>query len=382
MNRVLAKIEQTFNQDVKEMLPIKHSAHDLKTFLDEYEKYVKNVLQTTQGEIDRLITTWEQPSYWTRYKSGKSIAIPTPIRNAFTRIKRPEQVVDKILRKPDLFPEGLKAESFRKMTDTVGVRVVVYFLRHIPLIDRDFRSSEAIEIVDDEKPIAYMSAEQARILSLEHLDQREKQSGYRSVHYNARLKKSSIPLEQRPTFEIQVRSAAQDLWSTLEHHLGYKPIKRTHSTAKTQLRILSKMLEAIDENFNFLYEELSRSQDELEYDASNVLTAESLPSVLSEVGINCNQRDINNILTLLYSRGVETVQQILDLATPRRLEIIRNTYLSFAGRDPLNLEIIATLATIHGAADDNEEVQRIKLQIDYLTTTDAIRRASRIDGMD
>jgi hypothetical protein len=73
---------------------------------------------------------------------------------------------------------------------------------------------------------------------------------------------------------------------------------------------------------------------------------------------------------------------MLDLATPRRLEIIRNTYLSFTGRDPLNLEIIATLATIHGAADDNDEVQRIKLQIDYLTTTDSIRRASRIEGMD
>ncbi len=382
MNRVLARIDETLNHKTKEMLPTKHSAQDLKTFLDEYEKYVKNVLQTTQGEIERLITTWEKPSYWTQYKTGKSIAIPTPVRTAFTRIKRPEQVVDKILRKPELFPDGLKAASFIKMTDTIGVRVVVYFLRHIPLIDRDLRSSDVIEIDEEEMPIAYMSAEQARILSLEHLDQREKQSGYRSVHYNARLKKSSIPMEQRPVFEIQVRTAAQDLWSTLEHHLGYKPIKRTHSTAKTQLRILSKMIEAIDEHFNFLYEELNRSQDELEYEVSNILTAESLPSVLAEVGINCNQRDINNILTLLYSRGVETVQQILDLATPRRLEIIRNTYVSFTGRDPLNLEIIATLATIHGAADENEEVQRIKLQIDYLTTTDAIRQASRIDGMD
>lgn len=364
------------------MTPTRHSAYDLKVFLDEYEKYVKHVLQTTQAEIERLIRSWEQPSYWAKYKSGKSIPIPTPVRTAFTRIKRPEQVVDKILRKPQLFPEGLRAASFIKMTDTVGVRVVVYFLRHIPLIDRDFRSSDTIEIVEDEKPIAYMSAEQARILSLEHLEQREKQSGYRSVHYNARLKKSALPPELRPTFEIQVRTAVQDLWSALEHHLGYKPIKRIHSTAKTQLRILSKMLEAIDEHFNFLYEELNRYQDEQEFEVTNVLTAESLPSVLGEVGINCNQRDINNILTLLYSRGVETVQQMLDLATPRRLEIIRNTYLSLLGRDPLNLEVIATLATIHGAADDNEEIQRIKLQIDYLSTTDQIRQESRIDGMD
>jgi ppGpp synthetase/RelA/SpoT-type nucleotidyltranferase len=362
------------------MVPTSHNARELKLFLDEYEKYVKNVLQVTQAEIDQLIATWGRPSYWEKYKSGKSIAIPTPIRTAFTRIKRPEQVVDKILRKPELFPDGLKPESFRRMTDTIGVRVVVYFLRHIPLIDRDFRSSDTFEIDEEgEKPVAYMGAEQARILCLEHLDRREKQSGYRSVHYNARLKKSGLPPEQRPTFEVQVRTAVQDLWSTLEHHLGYKPIKRTNSTAKTQLRILSNMLEAIDENFNFLYEEASRSQDEQEYSTSSALTVEVLPSVLAEVGINCNQRDINNTLTLLYSRGIETVQQILDLATPRRIEIIRNTYLAVLGRDPVGLEVVATLATMSGAVDENEEVQRIKLQIDYLSTTDLIRQDSRIE---
>jgi ppGpp synthetase/RelA/SpoT-type nucleotidyltranferase len=364
------------------MIPTTHNAREIKLFLDEYEKYVKNILHVTQSEIDELITTWLRPEYWEKYRSGKGVAIPTPIRTAFTRIKRPEQVVDKILRKPDVYPEGLTPDSFKRMTDTVGLRVVVYFLRHIPLIDRDFRSSGAIEIVEDVKPVAYMSAEQARILSLQHLEQREKQSGYRSVHYHARVKTSTLPFERRPTFEIQVRTAVQDLWSTLEHHLGYKPIKRTHSTAKTRLRILSKMLEAIDEDFNFLYEELNRSQDEQEYSASTYLTAEVLPSVLAEAGINCNQRDINNILRLLYSRGIEKVQQILDLATPRRLEIIRNTYLSVAGRYAVNLEIIATLASIYGAADEDEEIQRIKLQIDFLSTTDLIRQESRIDGMD
>lgn len=364
------------------MFPTTHNAREIKLFLDEYEKHVKNILQVTQSEINELIATWLRPEYWEKYRSGKSIAIPTPILTAFTRIKRPEQVVDKILRKPDVYPEGLTAGSFKKMTDTIGIRVVVYFLRHIPLIDRDFRSSGAIEIVEDEKPVAYMSAEQARILSLQHLEQKEKQSGYRSVHYYARVKTSHLPFEQRPTFEIQVRTAVQDLWSTLEHHLGYKPIKRTHSTAKTRLRILSNMLEAIDEDFNFLYEELNRSQDEQEYSASTFLSAEVLPSVLAEVGINCNQRDINNILRLLYSRGIEKVRQILDLATPRRLEIIRNTYVSVAGRDPVNLEIIATLASIYGATDDDEEIQRIKLQIDFLSTTHLIRQESRIDGMD
>ena len=267
------------------------------------------------------------------------------------------------------------------MYDAVGVRVIVYFLRHIPLLDRDLRNSEFVEISDEERPVAYMGPHEARILSLDHLDQAQKESGYRSVHYLARLKDSTVPKNLRPVFELQVRTAAQDLWSTLEHHLGYKPTKRTHSMAKAQLRVLSSLLRVVDENFNLLYEELNRSYDDRDYSTSEELTAEVLPSALSEAGLSCNQRDINNILTLLFSRGVKTVGGLLELAAPSRLEIISNTYVAVAGRDPTNLEIIATLASMSGAASHAEAIKRIKLQIDYLGAADTIRQDSRIEDI-
>lgn len=351
-----------------------HDLWELTAFLDEYENHVKQVLQPTQLEIRSLLTSWQQPDYWSKYKRTNNIPIPTPIRSAVSRIKRPEQVVDKIFRKPHNFPDGLKPESFRKMYDTIGVRVVVHFLSHLPLIDRELRSADTFEISEIEPPEAYMSTEQARVLSLDHLVTLEKESGYRSVHYNVRLRQSSLPQDERPIFELQLRTAAQDLWSQLEHHLGYKPAKRTHSAAKKQLRILSQMLAAIDENFNFLYEELSRFQEERSYSPEDPLTAEGLPSVLGEVGISCAQRDINNILVFLYSRGVETVMDMFDLATPRRIEIIRNTYLSAVGRLPFNLEIIATLAAMRGSQDETEEIKRIKLQIAYRGAWDSIRQ--------
>jgi putative GTP pyrophosphokinase len=355
-----------------------HDARELKAFLSAYETYVREVLHPTQVEITQLLADWEQPEYWAPYKNAQNVPVPTPIRSSFCRIKRPEQVVDKILRKPNQFPDGLTPESFEKMYDAIGVRMVVYFLRHVPLIDRDLRSSEVIEISDVERPVAYMGAQQARILSLDHLAQEQKESGYQSVHYIVRLKQSSVPEDKRPLFELQVRTAAQDLWSTLEHHLGYKPTKRTHSMAKAQLRILSAMLRAIDENFNLLYEELNRPHDDRQYGAADELSAEVLPSVLAELGLSCNQRDINNMLTLLFSRGVKTVGQLIELAAPSRLEIVRNTYVSVAGRDPANLEVVATLAAMMGADD---EAEAIKLQIDYLGATDSIRRESRIEGM-
>lgn len=360
------------------MPQVKHDARELKAFLSAYETYVRDVLHPTQLEITRLLNGWERPEYWARYTNAKNVPVPTPIRSSFCRIKRPEQVVDKILRKPEQFPGGLTPESFESMYDAIGVRVVVYFLRHLPLIDRDLRNSDEIEISNLERPVAYMTAQQSRILSLDHLDQEQKESGYQSVHYNVRMKQSSVADDRRPIFELQVRTAAQDLWSTLEHHLGYKPTKRTHSMAKAQLRILSAMLRAIDDNFNLLYDELNRPHAEREYSTADELTAEVLPSVLAEVGVSCNQRDINNTLTLLFSRGVRTVGQLIDLADPSRLEMIRNTYISVAGRDPANLEVVATLAAMSGATD---EAEAIKLQIDYLGATDSIRRESRIEGM-
>ena len=69
---------------------------------------------------------------------------------------------------------------------------------------------------------------------------------------------------------------------------------------------------------------------------------------------------------------------MIELADPSRLEIIRNTYVSVAGRDPANLEVVATLAAMYGATDEDEA---IKLQIEYLGATDSIRRDSRIEGM-
>lgn len=352
----------------------KTDPEQLTRFLDSYAAYVVEVLQPTQLEIKQLLTAWQEPTYWTKYQRTNSLPIPTPVRAAISRIKRPEQVVDKIFRKSHKFPDGLVPASYRKMYDTIGVRVVVFFLSHLPLIDRELRSNDIVEIADVEPPEVYMSAQQARILSLDHIDHKEKESGYRSVHYNVRLKQSDVPEDKRPVFELQVRTAAQDLWSQLEHHLGYKPLKRTHSAAKTQLRILSQMLGAIDENFNFLYEELNRFQEELSFAPTDPLTAEMLPAVLAEMGISCAQRDINNILVFLYSRGIETVQDIWDIATPRRIEIIRNTYLSTVGRLPFNLEIIATLAAMRGAADESEEIQRIKLQIAYRGAWDNIRQ--------
>jgi len=346
----------------------------MSDFLEAYRSYVRAVLKPTQGRIREILETWQQADHWVKYKRTNRIPIPTPVKSVFSRIKRPEQVVDKILRKSELFPDGLQPVSFERMYDTVGVRVVVYFLSHLPLIDRELRGSDVFELCRDELPTAYMSSDQVRVLGLDHLQQVEKESGYCSIHYTLRLREEASPNGDRPWFEMQVQTLTQELWSDMEHHLGYKPWKRSTVAAQRQFKILAKMLGAIDEHFSLLYEEMNRFQEEVAYREGDALGAENLPPVLAEFGISCAQRDVNNILKLLYSRGVETVRDLQEVATARRLTIIRHTYLAVSGRNPTNLEVIATLAAVRGAPDEAAEVERIKSQIAFRGAWDSIRQ--------
>ncbi len=346
----------------------------LKRFLDEYEHHVRDVLQPTQDEIRRILTDWQRPEHWVKYKRTNRIPIPTPIKVVYSRIKRPEQVVDKIFRKPERYPAGLHADSFRAMHDAIGVRIVVFFLSHLPLVDRELRSSELFDVSRDEPPMAYMSSYQAKVLSLDHLIQEEKESGYSSVHYVLRLREPAAMTAERPWFEVQVQTAAQELWSEMEHHLGYKPGRRSSMTARRQFKILATMMSAIDEHFDLLYDELNRYQEAETYGDADVLNPENLAAVLAEHGISCAQRDVNNILKFLDSRGVARVRDVRALATPKRLTIIRSTYLAVSGRLPANLEVIATLAALRGASSESAEIERINAQISCRGAWDSIRQ--------
>jgi putative GTP pyrophosphokinase len=346
----------------------------LNRFLSAYAGYVQDQLQPAQTEIMAVLDQWRQPDHWKKYKKANTVPIPTPVRTVFSRIKRPEQVVDKLYRKAPLYPRGLHPDSFHIMYDALGVRLLVYFLSHLPLIDREIQSSPELEISTVKPPVAYMSREQAKLLSLGHLHHLEKGSGYESLHYILRLKKKPEAERENPWFELQVRTLSQELWCVTEHHMGYKPGKRPNLAAMRQFKVLSKMLGAIDEQLNLMYEEMNRFQEETSYESQDPLNPENIPSVLDEFGLNCAQRDINNILKLLYSRGVETVQALRDIATPQRLEIIHNTYLSVLGRPPVSLEVAATLAALKGADDHQEEVKRIKSQIAYRGAWDSIRQ--------
>ena len=121
---------------------MKQDPEVLRAFLADYEAYVHAVLQPIQADLRERFAPWLRPEFWEKYKRTDRIPIPSPVRTTLSRIKRPEQVVDKIFRKPQEFPLGLVPQSFRSMRDALGVRILVYCLSHLPLIDRELRGCE------------------------------------------------------------------------------------------------------------------------------------------------------------------------------------------------------------------------------------------------
>lgn len=338
---------------------------ELKKFLAAYEQYTEKKLAPTHEALKILLKDWEKPKYWNKYTIGKGVATPSPIRMTMTRIKHPEKVVDKIFRKPEIFNTGLSLTSLRQMHDAIGARIIVYFSSQLPLIDRELRSSGRIEISKESPPEAYLNPDALARLGLSHIEQKNKESGYASIHYTARLKGSSIPKQEQPYVEIQVRTLAQELWCELEHVLSYKPEYRSTLSAKRRFQILSREVGVIDEHFNLLYEDLIHNQETSSYQDSDILTFENSPKVLMEIGIQCALTELNPILKILFSRDVKTIGDLLNLATPRRLATIRNNYIATLGHAPDNLEMISALASLKGARTKETEIERIKSKIAY-----------------
>ena len=355
-------------------------AERLKAFLEQYQAYVQEVLAPTLDEAKAVFDSWKEPSYWVKFAVGSRMPIPSPVQRVHSRIKRPESVVDKILRSPQFFSDGLEPTSFKCMRDTIGFRVVAYFLSAFPMINRELLNSDALEVARDDPPTAYLSADLMHRLGLANeLKRGTKESGYASVHYVVRLRESSVPRGDRPWFELQVRTLAEDIWAEIEHVLGYKPSKRTSFAVSKQFRILSAQLQAIDEHFNFVYEELCRFQEESAYSDSDPLNAENLAAVLAPVGLKCSQREVDSLLKVLVSRGVRRVRDFREVATIAGIELIRNTYVNVAGRAPSTFEVVANIANLH-RVPEAEASEAVRGQIQYLQAWDSWKKKPRESG--
>jgi len=344
-------------------------------FLQAYSEYYRDVLAPTQAEIKALTKPWrkpefwvDRPQFWVERSPGGDLVAPSPIERIYSRIKRPESVVDKIKRHPGYFKGGLTRRNMRRMPDVIGMRIVVRFLGDLLTVDKLLRDDCGFVISEDDPPKAYLPEDLLARLGLSHFERSHKESGYASLHYSLQLKDSQVAQEARPWCELQLRTMAEEAWGQIEHQLGYKPRKGTAMAVRQQFRIIANHLGAVDEHFDFLREELGFLQSVADAEADDKLTAENLPAVLREQSLTCAQQEIDGLLKLLFSRGIERVSEFRATANPGRMQVVRNEYLAKLDRPPTVFDMVANLANMKDCRNREQELRQIDAQIQFLQT--------------
>ena len=127
--------------------------------------------------------------------------------------------------------KGAKYKSIEDVTDLVGLRVITFYTDEV---DKVAAIAKRIFDVDWKD-----SVDKRKLHQLDSF-------GYNSLHYICRMK------EGGPRFEIQMRTALQHVWSTIEHDTGYKGEVKIPREYMRQFSRLAGMLELVDDEFSRL----------------------------------------------------------------------------------------------------------------------------------
>lgn len=127
--------------------------------------------------------------------------------------------------------KGSKYKSIDDITDLVGLRVITFYTDEV---DKVAAIAKRIFDIDWKE-----SVDKRKLHQLDAF-------GYNSLHYICQLR------EGGPRFELQMRTALQHVWSTIEHDTGYKGGVKISPEYRRQFSRLAGMLELIDDEFSRL----------------------------------------------------------------------------------------------------------------------------------
>lgn len=136
------------------------------------------------------------------------------------------------------------------VTDLVGVRILHLFKDQALEIDKTLKAIQQLEIV--EGPIVYMAQHDSADLRAKwdarNVKPRDKEGGYRSVHYILRQPSSEYPGVQT---ELQVRTLFEEAWSEMDHLINY-PMPSASPTVRSFLALFNGQAHAADDMASFL----------------------------------------------------------------------------------------------------------------------------------
>lgn len=165
------------------------------------------------------------------------------------RIKDPEHLIEKIIRKKIESPESsITLENYKsELFDLIGLRALHLFKDEWLDIDTFIKHTWNLK----QNPVANFrkgDSEQLIKVFKEHgCDTKEHKYGYRSVHYIIETQ----PGKQKHIVEIQIRTIFEEAWSEIDHTVRY-PYDLENPIFSQFLSILNRLAGGADEMGTFI----------------------------------------------------------------------------------------------------------------------------------
>jgi len=175
-----------------------------------------------------------------------------PIEHIKSRLKSPESILKKIIRKN----HEMTLESIQEnIHDIVGIRIVCSFISDI------YRISDMIQ---QQKDIT--------LVAKKDYIENPKPNGYKSLHLILSIPVFMSDREEKVNVEIQIRTVAMDFWASLEHKIYYKYNKSIPEHLTMELTEAATIANELDRKMERLHNKVNvlKEQDRAESDSSEL----------------------------------------------------------------------------------------------------------------
>lgn len=165
--------------------------------------------------------------------------MPFPVIHSLkSRIKDPEHLKDKLIRKSKKGIIITSESLFDEITDLIGVRILHLYQAQFGDIHREIiKKVEHKEWILAEPPKAYTwDPESRKFYENLNINTEVKDSYYTSVHYLIKLNNGN-----NLCCEIQVRTLFEEIWGEIDHAINY-PHPTSSVACSEQLKVLSKLI--------------------------------------------------------------------------------------------------------------------------------------------
>ncbi|MHA6529996.1 GTP pyrophosphokinase [Paenibacillus sp. BAC0078] len=175
----------------------------------------------------------------------------SPIEHTKSRIKSPESIMNKMLRKnSEISLPAIRAS----IKDIAGLRITCSFISDIYYV------SAMLQKQDDLK-----------ILSVKDYIKNPKPNGYQSLHLLVEVPVFLSDCQEHVCVEVQIRTIAMDFWASLEHKIFYKYSQAVPEHLTRELKNAADRAYELDLQMERLHREIKEIKDAQEDDSDEEL---------------------------------------------------------------------------------------------------------------